>query len=99
MLPGNMCHGDTNYLTEKYVGPTLLLRIVAGERILSERSPATIPQRQVARERYPQRQVVAGESPKMSPGIAVNVVVQVTIKVAEVQAICTKFVGKSGPAC
>ncbi|GJZ69742.1 hypothetical protein Tco_0633292 [Tanacetum coccineum] len=75
MSPRNMCHGGTNYLTEKYVGPTLSLGIVAGERIPSEHSPATIPQQQVARERYPQRQV-AGESPKMLLGIAVNVVVE-----------------------
>ncbi|GKB67920.1 ALP1-like protein [Tanacetum coccineum] len=74
MSPGNMCHGGTNYLTKKYVGPTLSLGIVVGERIPSERSPANIPQRQVARERYPQRQV-ARETPKMSLGIAVNVVV------------------------
>ncbi|GKF49273.1 hypothetical protein Tco_0142524, partial [Tanacetum coccineum] len=45
-----MCHGGTNYLTEKYVGPTLSLGIVAGERIPSERSPAIIPQLQVSRE-------------------------------------------------
>ncbi|GJW59911.1 hypothetical protein Tco_0109246 [Tanacetum coccineum] len=76
MSLGNMCHGGTNYLTGKYVGPTLSLGIVAGERIPSERSPANIPQRQVARETYPQRQV-ARKSPKMSLGIAVNVVVAV----------------------
>ncbi|GKE22609.1 hypothetical protein Tco_1434121, partial [Tanacetum coccineum] len=75
MSPGNMCHGGTNYLTEKYVGPTVSLGIVAGERIPSERSPATIPQRQVAREWYPQRQV-ARESPKMSLGNVGNVVVK-----------------------
>ncbi|GKC56158.1 hypothetical protein Tco_1083756, partial [Tanacetum coccineum] len=39
MSPGNMCRGGTNYLTGKYVGPTLSLGIVAGERIPSERSP------------------------------------------------------------
>ncbi|GJT65782.1 hypothetical protein Tco_1017262 [Tanacetum coccineum] len=43
MSPGNMCNGGTNYLTEKYVGPTVLLRIVAGERIPSERSQRTFP--------------------------------------------------------
>ncbi|GKF88306.1 hypothetical protein Tco_0259183, partial [Tanacetum coccineum] len=37
-------------------------------------SLVSVPQRQVARERYPQRQVT-GESPKKLPGIAVNVVV------------------------
>nr|GEW18683.1 hypothetical protein [Tanacetum cinerariifolium] len=50
MSPGNMCHGGTNYLTEKYVEPIVSLGIVAGERIPSERSPANIPQRQVAKE-------------------------------------------------
>nr|GEX89921.1 ribonuclease H-like domain-containing protein [Tanacetum cinerariifolium] len=53
MSPGNMCHGGTNYLTEKYVGPTVSLGIVTEERIPSERFPTNIPQRQVARERYP----------------------------------------------
>nr|GEY25893.1 F-box domain, leucine-rich repeat domain, L domain-like protein [Tanacetum cinerariifolium] len=47
MSPGNMCHGGTNYLTEKYVRPTVSLGIVAGERIPCERSPASVPQRQV----------------------------------------------------
>ncbi|GKD69652.1 hypothetical protein Tco_1323742, partial [Tanacetum coccineum] len=47
MSSGNMCHGGTNYLTEKYVGPTVLLGIVAGERIPSERSPATSRQGKV----------------------------------------------------
>ncbi|GJS83550.1 hypothetical protein Tco_0750091 [Tanacetum coccineum] len=75
MSPGNMCHGGINYLTEKYVGPTVSLGIVAGERIPSERSPATIPQRQVTREWYPHRQV-ARESPKMSMGNVGNVVVK-----------------------
>ncbi|GKC44980.1 reverse transcriptase [Tanacetum coccineum] len=41
MSLGNVCHGGTSCLTEKYVGPTLSLGIVAGERIPSERSPAT----------------------------------------------------------
>nr|GFA14120.1 F-box domain, leucine-rich repeat domain, L domain-like protein [Tanacetum cinerariifolium] len=31
MSLGNMCHRGTNYLTEKYVGPTISLEIVAGE--------------------------------------------------------------------
>ncbi|GKE08665.1 hypothetical protein Tco_1412216, partial [Tanacetum coccineum] len=39
MSPGNMCHGGTNYLTEKYVGPTVSLGIVVGERIPSDKSP------------------------------------------------------------
>nr|GEX70550.1 hypothetical protein [Tanacetum cinerariifolium] len=51
MSPGNMCHGGTNYLTEKYVGPTVSLGIFAGERIPSEGSLPNIPQRQVARKR------------------------------------------------
>nr|GEW47486.1 hypothetical protein [Tanacetum cinerariifolium] len=41
MSPWNLCHSGTNYLTEKYVGPTLSLGIVVGERIPSELSPAT----------------------------------------------------------
>nr|GEV56341.1 NBS-containing resistance-like protein [Tanacetum cinerariifolium] len=49
-------------------------RIVDGERIPYEPSPATFPRRLVAGERYPQRQV-AGESPRLSLGKAVNVVV------------------------
>nr|GEZ92193.1 hypothetical protein [Tanacetum cinerariifolium] len=44
------------------------------EGIPYEPSPASFPWRQVAGERYPQRQV-AGESPRMSLGKAVNVVV------------------------
>nr|GEZ96014.1 hypothetical protein [Tanacetum cinerariifolium] len=31
MSPGNLCHCGTNYLTKKYVGPTLSLGIVAGK--------------------------------------------------------------------
>ncbi|GJV01755.1 ALP1-like protein [Tanacetum coccineum] len=73
MSSGNMCHRGTNILTENYVGPTVLLGIVAGERIPVELSPSNIPQRHVARERYPQRQV-ARESPELSLGIVVNVV-------------------------
>ncbi|GJU17074.1 hypothetical protein Tco_1145040, partial [Tanacetum coccineum] len=73
MSLGNVCHGGTSCLTEKYVGPTLSLGIVAGERIPSERSPASVPQRLVAGERYPQRQV-DGESPEFSPGKRANVV-------------------------
>ncbi|GKE49281.1 hypothetical protein Tco_1480539, partial [Tanacetum coccineum] len=70
MSSGNMCHGGTNYLTEKYVGPTVLLGIVTGELIPGERSPATNLQGNVS-----QRQV-AWQSPKMSLGIVVNVVVR-----------------------
>ncbi|GKD30956.1 hypothetical protein Tco_1241734 [Tanacetum coccineum] len=76
MSLGNVCHGSTSCLTEKYVGPTLLLGIVAEERIPSERSPASVPQRLVAGERYPQRQV-DGESPEFSPGKRANVVMYV----------------------
>nr|GEZ41129.1 uncharacterized protein [Tanacetum cinerariifolium] len=45
--------------------------IVAGEGIPYEPSPATFRQRQVTGERNPQRQV-AGESPRLSLGKAVN---------------------------
>ncbi|GJR31642.1 translocase of chloroplast 120, chloroplastic-like protein [Tanacetum coccineum] len=78
MSPRNRCHRGTNFLTEKYVRPTVSLRIVAGERIPVEHSPANIPQRQVAREGYPERQVTR-ESPEMSLGNMVNVVVSVTL--------------------
>nr|GEX57581.1 hypothetical protein [Tanacetum cinerariifolium] len=33
MSPGNICHRGTNYLTEKFVGPTVSLRIVAVEDV------------------------------------------------------------------
>ncbi|GJU60058.1 F-box domain containing protein [Tanacetum coccineum] len=56
------------------MGPTVSLGIVAGEGIPVELSPANIPQRQVARERYPQRHV-ARESTEFSPGKVYNVVV------------------------
>nr|GEW84211.1 transposase (putative), gypsy type [Tanacetum cinerariifolium] len=77
MSSGNIYHCGTNYLTKKYVGPTVSLGIVAGEGIPVEYSPANIPQRQVAGETFPQRQVagetfpqrqVVGESPEMSLG-------------------------------
>ncbi|GJY77145.1 hypothetical protein Tco_0482261 [Tanacetum coccineum] len=74
MSLGNVCHGGTSCLTEKYVGPTLSLGIVVGERIPCELSPANFPQQLVAGERYPQ-QLVAGESPELSPGKRPNVVV------------------------
>ncbi|GKF91002.1 hypothetical protein Tco_0274703, partial [Tanacetum coccineum] len=48
--------------------------IVAGEGIPVELSPSNIPQRQVARERYPQGHV-ARESTEFSPGKVYNVVV------------------------
>nr|GFD00890.1 hypothetical protein [Tanacetum cinerariifolium] len=73
MSPGNMCHHDTNYLTENYVRPTVSLGIVAGEGIPVEHSPTNIAQRQVARERF--QRLVAGESPEMSLENVVNVVV------------------------
>ncbi|GKA60533.1 ALP1-like protein [Tanacetum coccineum] len=81
MSSGNMCHRGTNILTENYVGPTVLLGIVAGERIPVELSPSNIPQRHVARERYPQRQV-ARESPELSLGIVVNVCTSAIRKIA-----------------
>nr|GEY75749.1 oligopeptide transporter 4-like [Tanacetum cinerariifolium] len=71
MSSGNMCHRGTNFLTGKYVGPTVLLGIVAGEGIPCERSPANIPRRQVTGETYPQRHV-AGESPELSLGNGLN---------------------------
>nr|GEZ24142.1 hypothetical protein [Tanacetum cinerariifolium] len=43
MSPGNMCHRDTNFLTGKYVGPTVSLGIVAREGIPCKRSSANIP--------------------------------------------------------
>nr|GEW42306.1 hypothetical protein [Tanacetum cinerariifolium] len=52
--------------------------IYAGEGIPYERSSATFPQRQVVRERNPQRQV-AEESPKLSMGKALNVVVSMDL--------------------
>nr|GEX77781.1 hypothetical protein [Tanacetum cinerariifolium] len=75
MSPGNMCHRGTNFLTGKYVGPTVSLGIVAEDGIPCERSPANIPWRQVAGETYPQRQV-AGKSPELSLGNRLNVVVR-----------------------
>ncbi|GJY85796.1 hypothetical protein Tco_0499822 [Tanacetum coccineum] len=51
-------------------------RFVAQERIPFELSPTTYPGRHVARDTYPQRQV-ARESPDLSLGIVVNVVVRV----------------------
>nr|GEZ16060.1 hypothetical protein [Tanacetum cinerariifolium] len=76
-VAGNMCHRGTNFLTEKYVGHTVSLRIVAGEGIPCEHSPTNIPRRQVTEEKYHQRQV-AEESPELSPGNGLNVVVQDT---------------------
>nr|GEW12867.1 hypothetical protein [Tanacetum cinerariifolium] len=55
----------------KYVRPTFLPRIVAGEGIPYERSAVTFPRRQVAGESHPQRQV-AGESLKLSLRKALN---------------------------
>nr|GEV46960.1 hypothetical protein [Tanacetum cinerariifolium] len=69
MSPGNICHRDTNYLTEKYVGPTVSLGKV---------SLSSIPQRQVARERFSQR-LVAEKSPEISLKNVFNVVVGVHV--------------------
>nr|GEX31170.1 acidic leucine-rich nuclear phosphoprotein 32 family member A [Tanacetum cinerariifolium] len=74
MSPGNMCHRGTNFLTVKYVGPTVSLGIVAGEGIPCERYPANIPRRQVSGETYPQRQVV-GESQELSLRNGLNVII------------------------
>nr|GEZ95975.1 F-box domain, leucine-rich repeat domain, L domain-like protein [Tanacetum cinerariifolium] len=74
MLPGNMCHSGTYFLTEKYVRPTVSPRIVDGEGIPYERSPATFPWRQIAGETYPQRQV-AGKRRYLSLEKRLNVAV------------------------
>nr|GFA97044.1 RING/U-box superfamily protein [Tanacetum cinerariifolium] len=78
MSPGNICHRGTEYLTEKYVGPTFSLGIVTGEGIPVEHSPANIPQRQVTGETFLRRQV-AGGIPEMSLGNVVNVVVNLIL--------------------
>ncbi|GJZ29205.1 hypothetical protein Tco_0853658 [Tanacetum coccineum] len=62
MSPGNICHGGTNYLTEKYVGPTLSLEIVAGERIPSEFSLATFPS-----DKSPGKGIPSDKSPGKPP--------------------------------
>ncbi|GKC97323.1 RNA-directed DNA polymerase, eukaryota, reverse transcriptase zinc-binding domain protein, partial [Tanacetum coccineum] len=62
---GNVCHRGTNCLTEKRVGPTSSLGIIAGDCIPDEDSPATILQRHFDGDSFPQRHV-AGESPDMS---------------------------------
>ncbi|GJU74978.1 hypothetical protein Tco_1266383 [Tanacetum coccineum] len=64
---GKVCHRGTNCLTEKRVGPTSSLGIIAGDCIPDEDSPATIPQRHFDGDSFPQRHV-AGESPEMSLG-------------------------------
>nr|GEX81084.1 reverse transcriptase domain-containing protein [Tanacetum cinerariifolium] len=63
MSPGNKCHRGTYFLTEKYMGPTVSLRIVVGEGIPCERSPANIPRRR--RGNLSQRQVT-GECRELS---------------------------------
>nr|GEX11074.1 integrase, catalytic region, zinc finger, CCHC-type, peptidase aspartic, catalytic [Tanacetum cinerariifolium] len=67
--PGNMCHRGTDLLTGKYVRPTVLLGIVAGEGISCDRSPAT------SRRGKASQQQVAGESRELSLGKRLNVVV------------------------
>ncbi|GKD86938.1 hypothetical protein Tco_1358092 [Tanacetum coccineum] len=61
--------------------------LVAGERIPYEASPASIPQRQVAGDTFPQRHV-AGENPDMSPGKRAIVVV---IADSKTQASSSKY--------
>ncbi|GJS77398.1 F-box domain containing protein [Tanacetum coccineum] len=78
---GKVCHRGTNCLTEKRVGPTSSLGIIAGDCIPDEYSPATIPQRHVAGETFPQRHV-AGENPEMSLGKTPIVVVFLIWRVA-----------------
>ncbi|GKF52675.1 hypothetical protein Tco_0159585 [Tanacetum coccineum] len=60
---GKICHRGTNCLTEKRVGPTSSLGIIDGDCIPDEYSPATIPQRHVAGERWGKPRNVAGENP------------------------------------
>ncbi|GKD90136.1 hypothetical protein Tco_1365643, partial [Tanacetum coccineum] len=60
-------------------GPTSSLGIIAGDCIPDEVSPATIPQRHVAGDRFPQRHV-AGERPDISLGKDPIVVVWATIQ-------------------
>ncbi|GKC83545.1 hypothetical protein Tco_1139262 [Tanacetum coccineum] len=81
---GKVCHRGTNCLTEKRVGPTSSLGIIAGDCIPDEDSPATIPQRHFDGDRFPQRHFdgdrfpqrhVAGESPEMLLGKTPIVVV------------------------
>ncbi|GKB40300.1 RNA-directed DNA polymerase, eukaryota, partial [Tanacetum coccineum] len=67
---GKVCHRGTNCLTEKRVGPTSSLGIIAGDCIPDEYSPATIPQRHVA-----------GENPEMSLGKTPIVVVLVSLHI------------------
>nr|GEX53864.1 hypothetical protein CTI12_AA610890 [Tanacetum cinerariifolium] len=61
-------------LPARAIASPISLGIVAGEGIHVEHSPTNIPQQQVAGETFPQRQVT-GESPEMSLGNVVNVVV------------------------
>nr|GEW41884.1 hypothetical protein [Tanacetum cinerariifolium] len=74
MSPGNMCYRGTYFLTEKYVGPIVLLGIVAKEGIPYERFPANIPQRQVAEKRISNDKSFE-ESLELSLGKRLNVVV------------------------
>ncbi|GJZ44331.1 hypothetical protein Tco_0591586 [Tanacetum coccineum] len=67
--PGNMCHGGTNYLTEKYVGPTLSLGNV---------SIASVPQRSFPSDKSPGKGIPIDKSPGNHPKCrwdTVNVVV------------------------
>ncbi|GKD68526.1 hypothetical protein Tco_1322616, partial [Tanacetum coccineum] len=72
---GKVCHRGTNCLTEKSVGLTSSLGIIAGDCIPDEDSPATIPQRHFFGDRFPQRHV-AGENPEMLLGKTPIVVVR-----------------------
>ncbi|GJS24479.1 F-box domain containing protein, partial [Tanacetum coccineum] len=69
-----VCHRGTNCFTEKRVGPTSSLRIIAVDCIPDEDSPATIPERHFDGDSFPHRHV-AGESPEMSLGKTPIVVV------------------------
>ncbi|GJX09907.1 hypothetical protein Tco_0199766, partial [Tanacetum coccineum] len=59
---GKVCHRDTNCLTEKRVGPTSSLGIIAGDCIPDEDSPATIPQRHFATCRWENHEMLLGKT-------------------------------------
>ncbi|GKD40239.1 hypothetical protein Tco_1260446 [Tanacetum coccineum] len=73
--PGGDEDGDEDEEdSETLRAPPKSLGKVARERIPGELSPTTYPERHVARDEFPQRQV-ARERREMSLGIVVNVVV------------------------
>ncbi|GJT41076.1 hypothetical protein Tco_0940941 [Tanacetum coccineum] len=68
MSPGKIIHHGIYSLTETLRAPPKSLGKVARERIPGELSPTTYPERHVARDEFPQRQV-ARERREMSLGI------------------------------